>query len=92
VVEHRRRRDRGRRGDERVRRANDAPREPVRREDGRSDITAAFSSFAAAYACGIEWSSHTGAWTSGESGDGKKKCSPRIERPCPAASDCDSFV
>ncbi|TML92807.1 MAG: hypothetical protein E6G03_16190 [Actinobacteria bacterium] len=57
-----------------------------------ADITAALRSFAAAYASVIEESSHAGACTSDASGAGKKKCSPRIARPCPAAIDCESFA
>jgi len=55
-------------------------------------MTAALMSLAAAYASGIEESSHAGACTSEASGAGKKKCSPRIDSPCPAAIDCESFA
>jgi hypothetical protein len=55
-------------------------------------MIAALSNFAVAYASVIEPSSQAGDCTSGASGAGKKKCSPRIARPCPAAIDCESFA
>jgi hypothetical protein len=47
--------------------------------------------FAAVYASVIELRSQAGDCTSGPRGAGKKNGSPRIERPCPAAIDCESF-
>jgi len=57
-----------------------------------ADMTTALRSLAAAYASVIEPRSQAGAWTSGASGAGKKKCSPRIARPCPAAIACESLA